>query len=244
MAEIVLQSIGDLSSRIVPPILAAVIGYEYRKRRQEHEQKKEETDEWYESAQRIFADGRYTAERRGIRSDIDAEAVSEHFEELSKRLEMKIESAPDTVPDEALGVLRTVIPLYAKGSVVAEVSNEKNAVEATAELFEIAQREFSAEADLDTAMEEAREASGIYEIFLEEMESSGVEKEEFIESMEQLLLESSKEDFMYLLSMWGAGVELEDTLQLVNRLFLQLSHSYSTRGYELLEMYQNGTLPE
>jgi len=244
MGEILLQSALDVSSRVAPPMITAVLGYEYRKRREKHEQRKEATEEWYESTKRILADGRYTANRRSIRSDIDVEAVSEHFEELSRRLEKKIESAPDAVPEEALEVIRTVIPLYSKGSVVAGVSNEKNAVEAIAELFEIAQREFSADADLDAAMEEARELSSIYEIFLEEMENSGIDKEGFVESMGQLLTESSKEDFVFLLSMWGAGADFDDALQLVNRLFLQLSRNYSGRGYELLELYQTGKLPE
>lgn len=213
-----------------------VIGYQWKSYWERRKEKKTEVEDWFEDCQDLMSRGTHTIYRAGLRSDIGYKKILTELDEYSSELYSKSKNTPDPISDSTAENVEGLSNLYSKASGVAEVSSQKEGIELIAEIFEMAQREFSEEIDFAEAIDDAGNISGILNEILSMVGKRGVSNEDIAETVENMFQEWDSEEFAYLM-MFAADdqSELEETINIVMRMFLELVHQLSLLTYESLE---------
>ena len=235
-------SVQPLQVEFVTEVIAASLGvagtvltYEYRRWRQSSKEERDEAKSWYKEVEGILANAKVKSQTSLLRSDFNREELANDFKDFSDRLNTKAETAPDRVPDEATDLIKSLIPIFKKGATVAEVTGEKDGYEALAEMFEMAQKEYSDDSDMDSAMSNAMELSALFDELTTELSELGMNSQEFSRHIEKMLEESETEEFLSLIAQFDDGDSVDDALSLPNRLFLEISASISHEAHSQIE---------
>lgn len=249
MQEIVPLSVHSSLVAVVPELASTAVGvtvtataYEYRQWRESSKEEKEKARTWFKEVEVILSNAELNSKNTLLRSDFNRKALAEDFNDYSTRLNTKVETAPDRVPDKAKNLIRSLIPIYKKGATVAEVTDEKAGYEALAEVFEMAQKEYTEDSDMNSAMRKAADQSELFDNITSEMAQLGMDTEEFSRYMEELLAESKTEDFLSLIAEFGDGESIESTLSLPIRIFLEISVSFSQEAQTHIEGIERAEL--
>ncbi|MDB2274483.1 hypothetical protein PM022_07980 [Halorubrum ezzemoulense] len=235
----------QFASEIIAAGLGAVgtvLAYEYRRWRQSSKEEKEKAKTWYKEVEGILANASVKSRGSLLRSDPNREELANDFNEISMRLNTKSETAPDRVSDDATNLIKGLVPVFKKAATVAEVTNEKDGYEALGEMFEIAQKEYSEDFDLSSAMTDAMEHSDLFDNMTTQLSQLGMDSEEFSRRMEKMLEEWETEEFVYFISQFNDEDSVDNVFSLPNLLALEVTASISHEAHSIIEDMERSQL--
>lgn len=212
--------------------LGTAAGYEYRRRREQAKAKENEKEVWLEESLDIIGRGAYNIERTRFRSSPDYERIFEELDEFSERLYIKSTNPPDGIPESTVQKVASVSQIYAKATLITEVSSQKEGVELLTEMFEMAQKEDYEALDLARAIEIAMKNSPAFDQFMSQVKEAGAGPDELAEVTKDILSDWDSEDFAQFVL---AGGSVEETVEYSMNMFFLLSKDISNRMYDSLQ---------
>jgi hypothetical protein len=218
----------------IPTIFGLVGGYESRRFREGSKQQQNVAEEWYDRCLDIIARGAYNIERARFRSDPDYRRILDEIDTFSERLIVKARNSPERVSNNSDQLVSELAEIYAKSSIVGEVSSEKEDVEFLQEMFQLAQKEYQDNPEFNKAMETATEVSEPFLQFISVMNDSGVGTSEFAETTEDIISEWDSEDFVEFVLM-GSGNDLDQAIEFGLTIFFTVSNGLSNRVHDQLQ---------
>ena len=221
---------------VIGSVVGSVLGYEYRRRRELSREKQDEKIAWFDEVLDVIGRGAYNIDRAYFQTDPDYDRILEELDQFSERLYVKAENPPDGVPQSAINTVFSIVEIYAKATIVAEINTEKEGVELLSELFEMAQKEQSEEVDYEAAIQDAVGRSDRLSNIMAVADSQGIDTSEVAETVEGILSEWDSDEFsQFILGASDGNVRIDQTIQQSMDLFFTLSKSMSKTAYDALQ---------
>lgn len=224
-------------------LIGGIVGYEWRQYREKQQEKETKVEDWFDECQNMASRGNQSVYRAVLRSEISYEAILTDLNDFADRLYVRSQDKPDNIPKKVAEDVETLSKLYSKASSVAEVNTQKEGIEVTTELFEMAQREFSSQIDFAEVMNNAGEVSEGFGHLLSLLGNQGVTTEEIAEVVEEMFEDWDSDEFAFFVAQSASSnLDVDETIDQMMRIFLQLVSQLSGMTYERLEQQKNEIL--
>jgi len=114
-----------------------------------YKKKTEDVDEWYEDVISSISYGLCICQSRRERSDLNYGDIAIESQKVSQRLKNHLNPYPQQIDEETISLVKNLEILFRKLSAASEATDEQSPLDSIEELFEMGQRDYKNNTDLD-----------------------------------------------------------------------------------------------